>query len=173
LKFLPKAGVVGELGVLEGGFSRQIMKVSCPQEFHLIDVWDACPNPYPSKEKQEKNYRGVLAMFDKEINAGSIIVHRGDGIEYLKTLPHEYFDWLYIDTTHQYEQTLRELELAAQKVKPDGYICGHDYTDNYVSRRWGFGVLRAVTAFVRNSDWQYSCLTTEPFSSYVLSRKST
>ena len=40
LQFLPKGGVVAEIGVAEGGFSKKILNATSPQTLHLIDPWE-------------------------------------------------------------------------------------------------------------------------------------
>lgn len=37
------------------------------------------------------------------------------------------FNLIYIDGDHGYKECLRDLEFAFQYIKPNGYICGHDY----------------------------------------------
>lgn len=56
---------------------------------------------------------------------------------------------LFIDTTHDYASTLKELTLWAPKVSPRGVICGHDYADS--RRRKTFGVDRAVAEHQRQT----------------------
>jgi Methyltransferase domain len=66
-----------------------------------------------------------------EVNRGNakLVFHIGDDLAYLRTLPDGYFDWIYIDTDHSYEQTTAELAIAAVKVHPGGLIGGSDWTD--------------------------------------------
>ena len=39
----------------------------------------------------------------------------------------EYFDFIYIDSDHSFVATLAELNAWKNKVKKNGFICGHDY----------------------------------------------
>ena len=170
LSLMPPNAIAAEFGVQAGSYSQFISRVNKPKELHLVDVWEETETPWPSYDEQRQNYLDVLKMFEKEVSSGSVIVHKGDDLAYMEQFPDHYFDWVYIDTTHQYEHTVRELELAATKVKPDGYICGHDYTDNEHSRKWGFGVVRAVNQFTKNHDWVIAYITEDVPSSYVLKR---
>jgi hypothetical protein len=170
LRLMPLNAVTAEFGVQAGVYSQYIASVSHPRELHLVDVWEETDSPWPSYEEQKQNHLNVLNMFGTEVARGSVIVHKGDDLDYMERFFDHYFDWVYLDTTHQYEHTLRELELAARKVKPDGYICGHDYTDNEHSRKWGFGVIRAVNEFTRKHDWSIAYITQDVPSSYVLKR---
>ena len=168
LEYMPKNGIVAELGVEKGLYARYIADRNTPNELHLIDVWDECPAPWPSREEQKSNYDKLVSDFKTEIKNKQVVVHKGDDLSYLDSFPDRYFDWVYIDTTHQYEQTLRELNLAAKKVKENGYICGHDFYDSSHARRYGFGVIKAVNEFVRSGGWRLDCLTKDMPSSYVL-----
>ena len=47
---LPKEGVVAEVGVAEGNFSRQILEVARPRTLHLIDTWSASRPGYDVDE---------------------------------------------------------------------------------------------------------------------------
>jgi hypothetical protein len=54
----------------------------------------------------------------------------------------ESLDFVYHDASHEYEDLMEELPLIWNKVKPGGYMAGHDYSN------WGFpGVARAVNLF--------------------------
>jgi hypothetical protein len=168
---LPHNAVVAELGVETGAFARTIVEQSSPAKLHLIDCWESIPDPWPSYEAQKKNYDDVATMFAEQITAGTVEIHKGDDLEIIETFPDAYFDWVYIDTTHQYEQTLRELLACSRKVKPNGFICGHDYADTRLSRRYGWGVIRAVDELIRRTDWDYAYLTEEPSATFVLQRR--
>jgi hypothetical protein len=171
LEYLPKGGVVAELGVETGSYAKKILEINRPKELHLVDVWDSIPDPWPSLEEQKKNYQNINKLFDPEIQNGMLIVHKGDDLLYLNAFPDGYFDWIYIDTTHSYEQTLSELEISSKKVKRDGYICGHDFVDNEFGRRSRFGVIPAVYDFTRKSKWKIANLTNDKNPTYILQRK--
>lgn len=167
---LPQKGIVAEIGVETGAFSKTILSVNKPARLHLIDAWESMPEPWPSYHEQLHNFESLTEYFRDEIKNGRISMHKGDDLQILGTFPDEYFDWVYIDTTHQYEQTLRELHACSKKVKIGGYVCGHEYSDNSISRRYGFGVIRAVDQFIRETGWSFKYLTSEDTPSFVLQR---
>jgi predicted O-methyltransferase YrrM len=171
-EILPAHGTVAELGVFAGAFARTILDRAQPAKLHLIDCWESAIEPWPSYEVQLEHSRQVCAMFEEERRDGRVEIHKGDDLEILASMPDHTFDWVYIDTSHQYEQTLRELIACRAKVRPGGFICGHDYADTTISRRYGFGVIRAVDEFVDRHGWEYVCLTREAEATYVLRRNS-
>jgi hypothetical protein len=81
-----------------------------------------------------------------------VALHIGDDLEILPTFEEGYFDWMYFDTTHTYEQTVKELAMAAKLVKPDGIICGDDWRDDPSHPH--YGVRRAVEEFCAASDFK-------------------
>ena len=120
LKFFPKNGIIAELGVDKGDFSNKIISLTQPKKLYLIDIWDSERN-----NKNKMNY--VKKRFEKEIDAGRVVIIRGRSEKELKKFENAYFDWVYIDTAHSYQQTVKELELCRLKVKDGGIIAGHDY----------------------------------------------
>lgn len=170
LEWIPKDGIVAELGVETGIYAKKIFELSKPKEFHLVDVWDSISDPWPSKEKQAENYKQIFKTFESAIGKRQIIVHKGDDISYLQSLPDNYLDWIYIDSSHIYEHTLQELMVSDRKLKPNGFICGHDFVDNEFGRRSGFGVIKAVNQFINNSDWRLVYLTKDKEPTFVLSK---
>lgn len=71
--------------------------------------------------------------------------YQEDSCETSKRFPDNYFDFVYIDSSHLYPDTLHELEAYKNKVKPDGWLCGHDYSE----KDW-VNVFRSVKEFSQN-----------------------
>ena len=76
-------------------------------------------------------------------------------------LPDHCFDWVYIDTVHDYLTTARELAISRQKVKAGGIIAGHDHTPGNIITPVCYGVVQAVQEFCVKSGWRYWSLTCE------------
>ncbi len=58
---------------------------------------------------------------------------------------------MYFDTTHTYEQTVKELALAAALVRPEGIICGDDWRDD--PSHVHYGVRQAIEEFCAATDF--------------------
>ena len=88
-------------------------------------------------------------MPDKNNN---VEIYRSLSTDFLVNYHGENFDFIYIDTTHDYQNTLKELEMAFKKTNKRGYISGHDFgvnvakCDNYDFCN-SFGVRDAVNEF--------------------------
>lgn len=151
LKFLPKNGITAEIGVDKGDFSKKIISLTHPKKLFLIDTWGS----------------GIIKMnfvknrFQNEINSGTVVIKRGFSEIELEKVENGYFDWVYIDTTHSYNQTLKELELCRLKVKDNGIIAGHDYCQGNINRALPYGVVQAVNQFCMKNNWEFIFLTHE------------
>ncbi len=154
LKSLPKNSIVAELGVDIGDFSNKIISITDPKKFYLIDTWDS-----QRFNKNKMNY--VKKRFEKEIDARKILIIRGKSERELKKFEDNFFDWVYIDTTHSYKQTLKELELCRLKVKDSGIISGHDYCQGNINKAQAYGVVQAVNQFCIKFNWEFIYLTHE------------
>ena len=138
LKYLPKGGVVAELGVDKGLFSQQIIDICNPKKLHLVDVW-------ASERFNEQKALNVSRIFKEKIDKGAVVISRNLSTDVVSEFDDFYFDWIYIDTDHTYKNTLSELKVFAQKVKIDGYIAGHDYSMGSWLTGTKFGVIEAVS----------------------------
>ena len=53
-------------------------------------------------------------------------LHQGFTTEVLGTFPDDYFDFVYVDASHKYQNVKADLLLSYSEVRDGGYICGHD-----------------------------------------------
>jgi hypothetical protein len=154
LERLPRGGVVAEVGVALGDFTREIMARSAPKKLHLIDLW--------SSERYRAGLAKIKADFAAQISDGTVEINQGLSTDRLEQFADGYFDWLYIDTDHSYATTRQELDLAARKVAPGrGRIAGHDFTCGNPVTPVPYGVIEACNEFCVRRGWEYEYLTLE------------
>ena len=159
-RLLPKQSVGAELGVFRGEFSVSIVRAISPRELYLVDPWDlAYGETYPDwgdyTERGALTTARALAETVSRTSTQSLTkVHivKDTSQHWLAQLPDAHLDWVYLDSTHIYEDTVEELELCKRKVKPSGVICGHDFETN--PKGWHHGVFRAVTRLVRQGEYE-------------------
>jgi hypothetical protein len=153
LDVLPKQAVVAEIGVSSGDFTAQILDRCDVRRLHLIDAWEG------------RRYAGDLDVvqrrFAEPIARGVVAIDQGLSDTVLAAFPDAYFDWLYIDSDHSYEVTVRELDVCRRKVKPSGMIAGHDFCKGNILKRLPYGVIEAVNEFCVAANWTYAFLTLE------------
>lgn len=161
---LPKGGVVAEVGVAFGDFTKQILLRNKPAKLHLVDAWEA--------DGYQDGLEQILERFSREIATGAVEINQGLSRERLSEFSDAYLDWVYIDTDHSYATTRDELLLASRKVKPGGFIAGHDFTSGNPVKAIPYGVIEACNEFCVNEGWGYEFLTLEPsgHSSFALKK---
>jgi hypothetical protein len=177
IRCLPADGVVAEIGVAAGEFADAILKTRCAAKAHLIDPWMfqdredyLLDGTNADQDIQTARYNLVQKRFAAEISSGRVIIHRDFSENVLPEFPEQYFDWVYVDGMHTKEAALRDLHLAWPKIKRDGFLLGHDFSNNQVSEEKGFGVVDAVNEFAAETGVLFLAMTMEPAPSYVLAR---
>ncbi|MDD5649645.1 MAG: class I SAM-dependent methyltransferase [Candidatus Nanoarchaeia archaeon] len=162
-EFLNQKELIGygaEIGVLRGEFSKHILEKWKGKKLYLIDSWRYSKdivdlNNFEFKEQLE-NYSKTFSNIYSFGDRATII--REFSREASRLFPDNYFDFVFLDARHDFENVTIDLESWYPKVKPDGYLMGHDYLDN-ITKVGGdivfstkFEVKSAVDifAFVRN-----------------------
>ena len=154
LRRMPKGGSVMECGVDEGKLSRMILEITTPQKLIMVDTWS-------SSRFNESKLARIQEKFSGEIANGQLAIQRTTSVDALRQASDGSLDWVYIDTDHSYPTTYEELNVASKKIKPDGYICGHDYVTGSWLSYHRYGVVEAVNRFCVEQNWQFAFLTHE------------
>lgn len=109
-----------------------------PEELRQKNWQEAGFGPAPKMENALKNLQALKLAANVELVASK-------GEDFLANTTAT-FDFIYVDTSHDYECTLNSIRLALKRLKPGGVIGGDDYLD---SETWG--VRKAVTeAFTKH-----------------------
>lgn len=154
LEYFPSNACVAEVGVDHGEFSRKIFDSCRPRKLHLIDAWH-------TERYNDELLEKVETSFSREIQTKQVEINRGLSIEVVDSFQDEYFDWIYIDTSHDYITTKTELEKFSRKMKKDGIISGHDYSLGNWAKMFKYGVIEAVHEFCVNYGWELIFLTVD------------
>ncbi len=164
LDVMPKGGVVAEVGVANGDFSAQILARTQPAVLHLVDAWHT--------PRYEAGRGFVENRFAGEIAAGKVVLSQGLSTQMLPQFAPATFDWVYIDTNHNYATTAEELVLSARALKPGGKIAGHDYAIGNPIKPVVYGVVQAVHEFCVRDGWgfDYVALDSDGLFSFCLSK---
>jgi hypothetical protein len=133
LERLGKSAICAEIGVWKGNFSQMILRLTGPRELHLIDPWSFSPK-YP-----ERRYGGQLAHSQDDMDGifaavaarfadqPQVTLHRMTSSDASMQFGDYYFDWIYVDGDHSYEEVLNDLRNWWPKIKPGGCLAGDDY----------------------------------------------
>jgi len=192
LRCFPAGAVGAEIGVAEGAYSAAILERAQPAELHLIDPWshlepgsdlleagglltavdeartrgDAFEAP-PANPRGDEDYAKIRARFEGDPR---VRLHRQYSYKAAAGFDEGMFDFVYIDGNHHYEFVLRDLQDFAARLKPGGLLFGHDFFEDAFAREENYGVVDAVGAFLKRSDFRFLMLTWEPFSTFCLAR---
>ncbi len=148
-RFIAPGGVGAELGVHKGYFSPVLLDRLAPEKLYLIDPWYLQGKQWAWGEGNRRAVDAlcrILRELEDELAAGKAVLWIEDDLVALTRMPDQHLDWAYLDTTHQYDQTVRELRLLKLKIKPGGIIAGDDWQPDASHRH--HGVCKAVREFV-------------------------
>ena len=120
------------------------------------------------KEHQKKHQ----VVLDKFKNEKSVKVIKDDSVKAADKFKDDFFDFIYLDTSKTYNQTLSELLAYKDKIKKNGFICGHDFTDGSWVNLTRWRVKEAVRFFCVKEGWRFVYLTQEKngYESYCITR---
>lgn len=152
------ADILSNRRVFEAEHSKPILKVAQPRKLPLVDIWG-------SERYHEGLFTRVCERFNEPMSRGQVEVHRSLSTEAASRFEDGYFDVVYIDTCHSYEETRDELNLYAAKVKEIGVIAGHDYSPGNWIKALRYGVIEAAHEFCVENDWEMVFLTIDPIES--------
>lgn len=101
----------------------------------LVDTWAG------SEEHQPMMY-DLYGVFEKNIKPvrSYVNVKRMDSLSAAKTYEDKSLDFVFIDAAHDYKSVKADIQAWLPKIKPGGYLAGHDYPT------WE-GVTKAVDEF--------------------------
>lgn len=151
-----------ELGVFEGDFSQILLDSGRFDKLFLVDVFSGESSNFGKIYKDSSILENYIKS--KFVHNKTIEVVKSDSVEFLRSLPDNYLDFIYIDTIHDYDHTKKELIESYRVIKNLGLICGHDYTDKYFP-----GTVLAVNEFCQSYKQQLSVTTDqEPYPSFFI-----
>jgi len=177
LRIFPQGKKIAEIGVAEGDFAKEIIEKASPSVLHLVDPWVYIDDEKYQKDSnnvpddvQQERYEKVQERFRDEIKRNSVQLHRKRSREALDDFRDGELDWVYIDGNHTYERVLYDLKNWSSKIREDGFVLGHDFTNGPSAQNMNFGVVEAVEEFLANSEFTFFGLTAGPYPTFVLHR---
>ena len=148
--FLGTDAVAAELGVYKGGFG-EFLRGHC-RKLYLVDWWYRAGGFWNSgieKDSRVDTVINILQIYKPEIEKGRVEVVIETSERFLASMDDATFDFIYLDASHVYENTVKELRAALPKMKPGGRMFGDDYDPDPNSRQ--HGVYKAVNEFVAST----------------------
>lgn len=152
LRRLPPGACSGaEVGVFDGRLSEYLLRKRADLRLFMIDRWSKVPpdHSYARSEAQMAELKGYEWAVIEE-HARRAVAPYGDRAVPMKSESHEAarefaigsLDFVFIDADHCYEAVAADIDAWLAKVKPGGYLCGHDWDhpEDHIGaeeRKWG------------------------------------
>lgn len=174
LPLLAQGMVAAEVGVACGGFSEKILQICKPRSFYAIDIFDdTTVGFWGSTEFRDNNmthYEYYADKFRKYIDDGILNMERGLSVEVLKRFPDDFFDYLYLDAGHDYNNVHEDIKEVTRVVKEGGVIQFNDYIYYSYGENMYYGVMQAVNEMVNQtqSKVMYYCLSYNGYDDIVV-----
>lgn len=112
--------VVAEVGSY-GGISSEVLALHCEKLF-CIDSWEDWSG-------DGTIYKAMEEFDQMRSNYNHIEKLHMNGSDALEKFQNNFFDLVYIDASHWYDDVIKDIEGWLPKVKKGGYLVGHDYKE--------------------------------------------
>jgi hypothetical protein len=164
LSHAKRGGVGAEFGVFRGHFAAVIADELKPRKLFLVDPWrlegerfDWGPLPYTNyneltTEQAMLDTKNRMTPYEHQTEVIYVEDYLENFVKKRRSSLGEKLDFVYLDTSHTYENTLSELQLLDSLIADDGLILGDDWIPDVTHQH--HGAMRAVNEFVKQSDWQ-------------------
>jgi hypothetical protein len=153
-----------EVGIFEGDFSQVLVDSGKFKKLYLVDIFSGVASNF------NKTYNDASCLEQKNkdrfLSKNFVEIIKRDSISYFRSIPDNFFDFIYIDTIHSYEQTTLELYECHRTIKNNGFICGHDYCLQFN------GVIKAVKEFCLKYNYEPIITTEKDYPSFIIKIKS-
>jgi len=187
--YFRKHTIGAEVGVKNGNNARLMFDRINPEKFHLIDPWgvyddDVYLKHVPQNE-MEIAYQNVLAWANHPERQGRVELTRDYSFNAATKFNDGYFDWVYIDGYHDYENIYRDLKSFAPKIKEGGFLCGDDYWYMGINlnkmkirrnltpeqHQFAVGMIEGINDFCRDFDYDLLFITMDDSPKFFLAKK--
>jgi hypothetical protein len=151
-----------EVGVFDGRLSRYLLEHAPTLTLLMVDRWDAVPETHQyAKSEAEmakiaaEDWYAIrsIAIHNVSPFSGRAVILRAESEDVAKMVGTGSQDFVFIDADHSYEGVKADILLWWPKVRPGGYLCGHDWQhpEGHIDgevKKWG--VEKAVREFFDN-----------------------
>jgi hypothetical protein len=136
-----------EIGVFTGALSQRLLLNRPDMKLLMVDPWapgngeEGLGEFHGSLNQHEQDHYYESTVKAVRFAGQRALIMRSTSLAVASKVPDESLDFVFIDADHSYECCLADIKAWLPKIKPGGFISGHDY-DNTDYPQWG--VKRAV-----------------------------
>lgn len=141
-----------EIGVWKGAYSAKFCEANPKLHMLCVDPWVSYPawldtkNSLPPEEARLFMAEAYRLAHDRLAPLNCSLI-RKFSVDAAKDVKDRSLDFVYVDSNHVYEAVLEDLEAWMPKVKPSGFIAGHDF--RVFTNKPTIQVIPAVEAFTK------------------------
>jgi hypothetical protein len=117
-----------EIGVWEGDFSEKLCKANPQMHLICVDPWRP-QQGYLEVKNNAGRMEAAFATAQQRLQKYDCTFLRMTSREAAAQVPDGSLDWVYIDGNHLFDHVIADLTIWTPKVKPGGFVSGHDYKD--------------------------------------------
>ncbi|PIN91010.1 hypothetical protein COU57_02275 [Candidatus Pacearchaeota archaeon CG10_big_fil_rev_8_21_14_0_10_32_14] len=137
-----------EVGVWKGKNAKNILSHFNMRKLYLIDYWDRSITNEGKKRTQDEFNKIKEYVYNYfSVNKKVQIINKLS-LDAVKDIEEE-VDFVYIDSSHDYETTIKEIKAYYPLIVHGGVLCGHDVKNLPIKSR---GVLKAVYEFANENN---------------------
>jgi len=126
-----------EVGVYKGETSHMLLSRFPALNLYAVDCWE--PSPFKlgrnqfSAMAQQQNRPEVFAAWEREARTNTAFagercqVLKGDFRKMAAKIPSQSLDFVFLDASHSYQDTMEQILWYLPKVRIGGLVTGHDY----------------------------------------------
>lgn len=143
-----------EIGVWKGRstayMAERIKDTGAHIDFYAIDTFEGSPNERLHQKDPDIRTLHQVALTNLHDLLGYVTVVKKSSLEAVENF--KQVDFVFIDATHTYDAVKADLAAWMPKIKPGGFIAGHDYDWKEVARAVD-EILPNRTLFPKTSVW--------------------
>lgn len=175
LKYAKQGGVGAEIGVFRGHFSEVLAETLQPGILFLVDPWTKIGEKFGWGENSlYTGYGRLTTRYALEDTRRRIARFQHLDIRLVESFAHEFvqqltlkLDWAYLDASHEFRKTLKELHMLDGVLQVNGVIMGDDWQPDPAHKH--HGVFRAVNEFAQTCG--YDIVAAGPATQWCIRRK--
>ena len=160
--FLTNLGLVGngvEVDVKRGVFSEKVLKEWKGEHYYLVDIWQEQENYVDIANVNQAVQESFMAEALSKVSPWKdrVTVVRNYSVLASKLFPEEFFDFIYLDARHNYEEIKEDLHAWYPKLKQGGLFAGHDFLMP-TSKRVSLWSREQCSNLLTSSDFEIDCM---------------
>lgn len=120
---------ISEVGVWDGSTTNYYADIikECNGHIYAIDWFKGNKDATGMHSYNEENEENIVNKFKSNTKKYQdiITILKGVSYEMIEQLPSD-MDFIFIDAAHNYTNVYKDIQAAIKKIKPGGFIAGHD-----------------------------------------------